>query len=183
MATGGLGGVHRGGEASLDVSADLEELARRPVAVVCSGIKSILDQRRTLERLETLGVPVIGWRCEELPGFYTAETGLRVPAIDDLSDLCRLIDSHRALGLPGGLVIAQPPPAEHAMTKAAVDDLVAAAKSAAAEADIRGPEQTPFMLSHMAEHSRGATVRINTALVLANARLAGEVAAALATSR
>ena len=183
MATGGLGGVHRGGEASLDVSADLEELARRPVAVVCSGIKSILDQRRTLERLETLGVPVIGWRCEELPGFYTAETGLRVPAIDDLSDLCRLIDSHRALGLPGGLVIAQPPPAEHAMTKAAVDDLVAAAESAAAEADIQGPEQTPFMLSHMAEHSRGATVRINTALVLANARLAGEVAAALATSR
>ncbi len=183
MATGGLGGVHRGGEASLDVSADLEELARRPVAVVCSGVKSILDQRRTLERLETLGVAVVGWRCEELPGFYTAETGLRVPAIDDLSDLCRLIRSHQALGLPGGLVIVQPPPLEHAMTKTAVDELVAAAEAAATEADIRGPEQTPFMLSHMAEHSRGATVRVNTALVRANARLAGELAAALATSR
>jgi pseudouridylate synthase len=183
MATGGLGGVHRGGEASLDVSADLEELARRPVAVVCSGVKSILDQRRTLERLETLGVAVVGWRCEELPGFYTAETGLRVPAIDDLSGLCWLIRSHQALGLPGGLVIVQPPPLEHAMTKAAVDELVAAAEAAATEADIRGPEQTPFMLSHMAEHSRGATVRVNTALVRANARLAGELAAALATSR
>ena len=79
MATGGLGGVHQGGERSLDVSADLEELARTPITVVCSGVKSILDQARTVERLETLGVPVVGWRCDELPGFYTAETGLRVP--------------------------------------------------------------------------------------------------------
>jgi pseudouridine-5'-phosphate glycosidase len=180
MATGGLGGVHRGGETSLDVSADLEELARRRVVVVCSGVKSILDQRRTLERLETLGVPVIGWRCEELPGFYTAETGLRVPGIEDLGDLCRLIDAQRALGLLGAMVVVQPPPAEHAMPKAAVDQLVAAAEAAATAAGIHGPEQTPFMLSHMAKHSNGATVRVNRALALANAGLAAQIAVACA---
>jgi pseudouridylate synthase len=180
MATGGLGGVHRDGETSLDVSADLEELARRPIVVVCSGVKSILDQRRTLERLETLGVPVIGWRCDELPGFYTAETGLEVPRIDDLSSLCRLIDTQRALGLPGALVVAQPPPPEHAMSKAVVEELVAAAGAAATAAGIHGPEQTPFMLSHMAEQSQGATVRVNRALASANACLAGEMAVALA---
>jgi pseudouridylate synthase len=183
MATGGLGGVHRGGETSLDVSADLYELARCPVAVVCSGVKSILDQRRTLERLETLGVPVIGWGCDELPGFYTAETGLGVPRIDDLSALCRLIETQRALGLPGGLLVVQPPPPEHAMPKAAVDRLVAAAEAAATAAGIHGPEQTPFMLGHMAEHSQGATVRANRGLALANARLAGEIAVGLAPLR
>jgi pseudouridine-5'-phosphate glycosidase len=180
MATGGLGGVHRRGESSLDVSADLEELARRPVVVVCSGIKSVLDQRRTLERLETLGVPVIGWRCDELPGFYTAETGLRVPRIDNLKRLCRLIDAQRALGLSAALVVMQPPPPEHAMSKTTVDQLVEAAEAAVTAASIHGPEQTPFMLSHMAEHSEGATVRVNRALALANARLAGEIAVASA---
>ncbi len=182
MATGGLGGVHRGGESSLDVSADLEELARRPVTVVCCGVKSILDQRRTLERLETLGVPVIGWRCAELPGFYTAETGLSVPRIDDLSGLCRVIDTERALGLQSALIIVQPPPPDHAMPKRVVDELVAAAEAAATGAGIHGPEQTPFMLRHMAERSQGATVRVNRALVAANARLAGAISARLATS-
>jgi pseudouridylate synthase len=182
MATGGLGGVHRGGESSLDVSADLEELARRPVAVVCSGIKSILDQRRTLERLESLGLSVIGWRCDELPGFYTIETGLKVPRIDDLNGLCRLIDIHGALGLRGALIVVQPPPAEHAMLKREIDELVAAAETAATAAGVHGPEQTPFMLRHMAEHSQGATVVVNRALAAANGRLAGEIAAALSTS-
>ncbi len=141
MATGGLGGVHRGGETSLDVSADLEELARRSVVVVCSGVKSILDQRRTLERLETLGVPVIGWCCDELPGFYTAETGFEVPRVDDLSHLRQLIETQRALGLTGALIVVQPPPPEHALPKAAVDGLVAAAETAAVAAGTRGPEQ------------------------------------------
>ena len=118
MATGGLGGVHRGGELSMDVSADMEELARRPVVVVCSGIKSILDQRRTLERLETLGVPVVGYRCQELPGFYTAASGLAIPAVDDVEGLGRLVRAHQALGLPGAIVVVQPPPPEHAMAKA-----------------------------------------------------------------
>lgn len=181
MATGGLGGVHRGGEHSMDISADLEELARRPVTVVCSGVKSILDQRRTLERLESLGVPVVGYRCDELPGFYTAQSGLAVPAVADLGGLCRVIETHRVLGLPGGLVVVQPPPAEAALTKKAVEELVEAAETAAVAAGVAGPAQTPFMLAHMAAHSQGATVRVNRALARANAELAGLLAAAVAT--
>jgi pseudouridylate synthase len=178
LATGGLGGVHQGGERSLDVSADLEELMRAPVIVVCSGIKSILDQARTLERLETLGVPVVGYRCDELPGFYTGETGLPVPRFDALDDLRRLHQVHRALGL-AGMVVVQPPPERYAMARVKVERLVEAARAAARARRIRGPAFTPFMLQHMAEHSQGATVRVNCALVLANARLAGALAAAL----
>jgi len=175
MATGGLGGVHQGGERSLDVSADLEELARTPITVVCSGVKSILDQARTLERLESLGVPVIGWRCDELPGFHTAETGLPVPRIDELADLHRLHATHHELGL-AGMVVVQPPPREHAMSRVRVERLVEGARAAARARRIRGPAFTPFMLQHMAEHSQGATVRVNCALAVANARLAAELA-------
>ena len=172
MATGGLGGVHLGGEATMDVSADLEELARQPIAVVCSGIKSILDPGRTLERLETLGVPVIGYGCDLLPEFYTAEGRFPVARIDDIAALRQLVAAHRALGLPGGVVITQPPPEPLAMPKDAVDRLVRGARAAAERAGIKGPAQTPFMLGHMAEESAGATVRVNCALVSANARLA-----------
>jgi pseudouridine-5'-phosphate glycosidase len=182
MATGGLGGVHQGGERTLDVSADLEELARTPVTVVCSGVKSILDQARTLERLETLGVPVVGYRCDELPGFHTAETGLPVPRIDHLEDLHRLHAMHHALGL-SGLVLVQPPPAADAMPRVRVERLVEAARAAARARRVRGPAFTPFMLQHMAEHSQGATVRVNCALAVANARLAAELAAVAAASR
>ena len=182
MATGGLGGVHQGGERTLDVSADLEELARTPVTVVCSGVKSILDQARTLERLETLGVPVVGYRCDELPGFYTAETGVRVPRLDGLDDLRRLQEAHQALGL-SGMVVVQPPPEQHAMARVKVERLVEAARAAARARRIRGPAFTPFMLQHMAEHSQGATVRVNCALVLANARLGSALAAALCGDR
>ncbi|MGH6899311.1 MAG: pseudouridine-5'-phosphate glycosidase [Geminicoccaceae bacterium] len=179
MATGGLGGVHQGGERTLDVSADLAELARTPVTVVCSGIKSILDQARTLERLETLGVAVVGYRCDELPGFYTAETGLSVPRLDQIDDLRRLHEAHRALGL-AGMVVVQPPPERSAMPRATVERLVEGARMAARARRIRGPAYTPFTLQHMAEHSRGATVRVNCDLALANARLAAALAAALA---
>lgn len=180
MATGGLGGVHLGGERSLDVSADLDELARSPVTVVCSGVKSILDQVRTLERLETLGVPLVGYRCAELPGFYTAASGLAVPRIDQLTDLCRVCRARDSLRLPGGMVIAQPPPEEFALPRAVVEQLVDDARAAAQAQDIHGPAQTPFMLRHMAERSQGATVRVNAALAIANARLAGELGALLA---
>ncbi len=183
MATGGLGGVHQGGERSLDVSADLEELARQPVTVVCSGVKSILDQRRTMERLETLGVPVVGYGCDELPGFYTAGSGIAVPAVPDLAALCRLIEMHRALGLQGGMVVVQPPPAADALDRATVDALVDDAERAATAANVTGPAQTPFMLAHMARQSGGATVRVNRALALANAGLAASLAAAQAASR
>jgi pseudouridylate synthase len=175
MATGGLGGVHQGGERTLDVSADLEELARAPVTVVCSGVKSILDQSRTLERLETLGVPVVGFRCDELPGFYTAQTGLFVPRLDHIDDLRRLHQAHRALGL-AGMVVVQPPPARSAMPRATIERLVEGARVAARARRIRGSAYTPFMLQHMAEHSQGATVRVNCDLVVANARLAAELA-------
>ena len=176
VATGGLGGVHQGGERTLDVSADLEELCRTPFTVVCSGVKSILDQARTLERLETLGVPVVGYCCDELPGFHTAETGLAVPRVDGLEDLHRLHATHRALGL-SGMVVVQPPPQEHAMARVRVERLVEAARAAARARRVRGPAFTPFMLQHMAEHSQGATVRVNCALAVANARLAAELAA------
>jgi pseudouridine-5'-phosphate glycosidase len=179
MATGGLGGVHQGGERSLDVSADLEELARTPITVVCSGVKSILDQARTVERLETLGVPVVGYRCDELPGFHTAETGLRVPRIEQLEDLCRLHEAHHTLGLHG-MVVVQPPPAQHAMARARVERLVEEARTAARARRIRGAAFTPFMLQHMAERSAGTSVRVNCALAVSNAGLAGTLAAALA---
>jgi pseudouridine-5'-phosphate glycosidase len=182
MATGGLGGVHQGGERTLDVSADLEELARTRVTVVCSGVKSILDQGRTLERLETLGVPVIGYGCDEFPGFHTADTGLTVPRIDRLDDLRRLHVMHHALGL-SGLVVVQPPPRAYAMARVRVERLVEAARAAARARRVRGPAFTPFMLQHMAEHSQGATVRVNCALAVANARLAAELAALAAASR
>jgi pseudouridylate synthase len=183
MATGGLGGVHRDGEVSMDVSADLEELARTPVVVVCSGIKSILDAGRTMERLETLGIPIVGYRCAELPGFYTAGSGLAVPMIQDLARLCQMIEAHRALGLPGGIAVVQPPPAQHAMARDVVEGLVAAASTAARRAGVRGAAGTPFMLRHMAEASSGATVEVNCALALANAALAGRLAAMLAQRR
>jgi pseudouridine-5'-phosphate glycosidase len=183
MATGGLGGVHQDGESTMDVSADLEELARTPVVVVCSGVKSILDAPRTLERLETLGVPIVGYRCSELPSFYTAKSDLALPMAASLDDLCQLIEAHEALGLPGGIVVVQPPPPEHAMARDQVDRLVADARTAARRAGIRGPAETPFLLRHMAENSGGATVEVNCALVLANAALAGQLAARLAERR
>lgn len=180
MATGGLGGVHQGGESTMDISADLDELARTRVIVVCSGIKSILDGERTLERLETLGIPIVGYRCSELPSFYTAKSGLPVPMIEDLDGLCCLVAAHEALGLPSGLVVVQPPPAELAMPKDLVDGLVAAAQSAARREGIRGAAETPFMLRHMAHHSNQATVEVNCGLAIDNARLAGQLVVDLA---
>ena len=179
MATGGLGGVHLGGENSLDVSADLFELQRCPVAVVSAGVKSILDQRRTMEVLESLGVPVIGYRCSELPAFYTAESGIEVPCIDDLDHLVRIIQSHRALDLPSGLMIVTPPPADFALGGDEIANLVEAARSAAERDGIIGAAQTPFMLRHMAEASDGRTVKLNIELATANATLAAKLATRL----
>ncbi|MGI9509278.1 MAG: pseudouridine-5'-phosphate glycosidase [Geminicoccaceae bacterium] len=180
MATGGLGGVHLGGEHSMDVSADLFELQRSPVAVICCGIKSILDQARTMEALESLGVPVIGYRCRELPAFYTRSSGIKIPGFDDLDQLARVIQSHRALGLPSGLVIATPPPESYAMGEDEVSALVDQARVAAEQAGIGGAAQTPFMLRHMADASEGRTVVLNTHLAAANASIAAKLAAKLA---
>lgn len=179
MATGGLGGVHQGGEITLDISADLYELQRSPVAVVCSGVKSILDQRRTMEQLETLGVPVIGYGCRRLPAFYTAESDIDIPGVDHLNDLVAVIRSHLDLGLPSGMVIAVPPPKAYAMIRNDVDQLVKAARQSAEQQGIIGPAQTPFMLRHMAEASDGRTVTLNQHLAADNASLAGSIAANL----
>jgi pseudouridine-5'-phosphate glycosidase len=182
MATGGLGGVHLDGENSLDVSADLFELQRSPVAVVCCGVKSILDQRRTLEQLETLGVPVIGYGCRKLPAFYTAESDIEIPGVDDLDALVSVLRSHRDLGMAGGVVIAVPPPLSYALEAADVDRLVDAARNEAVRRGIHGPAQTPFMLHHMALASEGRTVTLNQHLAAANASLAGNIAVRLSQS-
>lgn len=179
MATGGLGGVHLGGEDSLDISADLYELQRSPVAVVSAGVKSILDQRRTMEMLESLGVPVIGYRCRELPAFYTSTSGIDIPGIDDLDQLARMVQAHRALDLPSGLMIVTPPPADYALDADETAELVAAAREEAERQGVRGAAQTPFMLRHMALASDGRTVTLNTHLAAANASLAAKLAAKL----
>ncbi len=178
MATGGIGGVHRGGEHTLDVSADLHELARTPVAVVCSGAKIILDLPRTLEVLETLAVPVVSFRCDSFPAFYARESGLAVPRVDELGQLVELLRAQEDLGWPSGMVIANPPPAELALPVAELEEWIAASLTIARERGIAGKEETPFLLAEIARRSDGRTVTLNEALVLDNARLAARLAAA-----
>ncbi|MGI9486426.1 MAG: pseudouridine-5'-phosphate glycosidase [Geminicoccaceae bacterium] len=180
MATGGLGGVHLGGERSLDISADLYELQRSPVAVVSAGVKSILDQARTMEMLESLGIPVIGYRCRELPAFYTAESGIEIAGVDDLDQLTRVVGNHSSLGLPSGMFIVTPPPTAYALSADETARLVDAAREAAERKNVLAAAQTPFMLRHMAEASEGRTVTLNIHLATANATLAAKLAARLA---
>jgi pseudouridine-5'-phosphate glycosidase len=183
LATGGIGGVHRGGELSLDVSEDLEELRRSPVAVVCAGAKAILDLARTLERLETLGVPVIGSRTGELPAFYSASSGLALPRLDGPEEVAELLRAHwEGLGERGGVVIANPPPAASALAASEVEALIEAALIEAARQGVRGKELTPFLLAELDRASGGRTVACNIELALANARLAARVARALCTA-
>ena len=184
FATGGIGGVHRGGEASLDISADLAELARTPVAVVAAGAKTVLDLPRTLELLETLGVPVVGYRTKELPAFYTAESGLALEGcVESAQEAARLIRAHWALGLASGLLIANPPPADLALPAGLLEDWIAEALDQAAAAGVAGKAVTPFLLARLAALSGGRTLTVNVALLESNARLAGAIAAALAAER
>jgi len=178
MATGGIGGVHRGGEHTLDVSADLHELARTPVAVVCSGAKIILDLPRTLEVLETLAVPVVSFRCDSFPAFYARESGLAVPRVDELGQLVELLRAQESLGWPSGMVIANPPPAALAMPVAKLEGWIAASLTIARERGIAGKDETPFLLAEIARRSDGRTVTLNEALVVDNARLAARLASA-----
>jgi pseudouridylate synthase len=179
MATGGIGGVHRGGEASLDVSADLHELRRSGVAVVCSGAKIILDLPRTLEVLETLAVPVLGYGTADFPAFYLTASGLPVPRVDGLEALAHVIAAQAALGWPSGLVVANPPPAELALDPAELEVALRDALADAKAQGVRGKDETPFLLAHLAEASGGRSVTLNEALVVANARLAAQVATVL----
>jgi pseudouridine-5'-phosphate glycosidase len=178
MATGGIGGVHRGVEATGDVSADLDAIRRSRVVVVCSGAKIILDLPRTMEWLETLGVPVLGWKTDELPGFYTAETGLSVARIDDETMLGRWCRTWGDLGFPSGVVLAAPPPAGFAMSGPEAAALVGSAEEAIPAAQRAGKAATPALLAAMARLSGGRTVELNRELIVANAALAARCATA-----
>lgn len=183
MATGGIGGVHRGGETSLDISADLAEIARTPIAVVCSGAKSILDLERTLEVLETSGVPVVGYRTDEFPAFYAQGSGLRLEhQVDSAEEAARLMAAGRDLGLPGGIVFCNRAPAESALDGSEVDSLIDAAIRAAEEGGIRGKAVTPFLLEHIGREGGERVLEANLALLADNARVAARIAAAYASA-
>jgi pseudouridine-5'-phosphate glycosidase len=180
FATGGIGGVHRGVEATMDVSADLEELARTDVAVVCAGVKSVLDIGRTLQYLETRGVAVVGYRSDRLPAFYTPDSEFPVDyRAETAADIAAILNTKRALGLSGGTVIANPIPAEHALDEDEIDAVIAEAITEMNTRGITGSETTPFLLARIAERTGGRSLAANIELVVNNARLAAQVAGAL----
>ncbi len=179
FATGGIGGVHRGAERTMDVSADLLELARTPVAVVCAGAKSILDLPLTLEVLETHGVPVLGYRTDALPAFFCRDSGLKLDArLDSPEAIARVMRAQWAAGLGGGLLVCNPIPEAHALPRALVDAAITTALAEAAQQGIAGKAVTPFLLARVNALTGGDSLAANIALVLNNARLAAQVAAA-----
>ncbi|ORV47278.1 pseudouridine-5-phosphate glycosidase [Mycolicibacter engbaekii] len=182
FATGGLGGVHRGARENWDESADLTALSRTPVLVVCSGVKSLLDIGATLERLETLGVGVIGYRTDRFPAFYLADSGHRIDwQVGDPEQVAAVLHARSRLGTEGyGLVLANPIAREAELDRALHDRVLAEGLAAAEAQGVRGKDVTPFLLEHFHQATQGASVDANVALVLANARLAGQVAVAYA---
>jgi pseudouridine-5'-phosphate glycosidase len=181
FATGGIGGVHRGVGDTGDVSADLTALARYPVAVVCAGAKAILDLPRTVEMLETLGVPILGMGTAEFPAFYRRESGLRVDRrCDTVADVARVVRTHIHLGFTSGLVVANPVPEADALPKDLHDSALGTAILEAA--DVSGRDVTPYLLDRMRALTGGASVKANEALLLNNARVAADLAVALADS-
>ena len=179
FATGGIGGVHRGHP--FDISADLEELGRTPVAVVCSGAKSLLDLPLTLEQLETRGVPVIGYGADELPAFYSRSSGLPVDVRADTPEqVAAIIRSRRALGLGGGELVAVPVPIQDELPRAEAESAIAQAIQLADESGVSGAAVTPFVLAKIAQLTQGKSKRANIALLLNNARVAARIAQALA---
>ncbi len=179
FATGGIGGVHRGAELSFDVSADLPEIARTPVAIVCAGAKAILDLPRTLEFLETVGVPVAGYRTSQFPAFYVEDSGLRLQSrVDAPTEAAALMRIHWQMGLTSGIVFCNPPPSGSALQKQDVDAWIAQALQAAAAAGIRGKAVTPYLLDFLAKASQGQTLNTNIALLVNNARVAAQIAKA-----
>lgn len=180
FATGGIGGVHRGGEDTLDISADLEELARTPVSVVCAGPKSILDVPRTLEVLETRGVPVVGWGTDEVPGFFARTSGHRAPSrVDDAVGAAALVRRQRALGLEGGLLFCVPIPESAAIPRDEMDAVIDRAVRETEAAGIHGPAATPAVLSRVAVLTEGRSVVANLALIEHDAAVAASLAGAL----
>jgi pseudouridine-5'-phosphate glycosidase len=183
FATGGIGGVHRGANESWDESADLQALATTPIAVVCAGVKSILDVPATLERLETLSVTVVGYQTDVFPGFYVRDAGQPVPwRVDSPAEAAAVIARAREIGQGQAVVVANPIPADAELEPSLHDATLAAGLSALEADGVRGKDVTPFLLAYFHEHTGGASLAANVALVLSNAALAGEIAEAMATA-
>lgn len=184
FATGGIGGVHRGAETSMDISADLEELGKTPVAVVCAGVKSILDIGLTLEYLETKGVPVITYKSQDFPAFYTQKSGFKSPnTLNDPENIAKVIAANAELGRlsgrPNGMIIANPIPDEYSMDEAEISAVIADAVAEAERLGVKGKEITPYLLDRIQRLTKGRSLEANIALVLNNAALAAKIAAAM----
>jgi len=181
FATGGMGGVHRGAGETFDVSADLTEMTRSNVALVTAGAKAILDLPLTLERLETDGVPVIGYRTGDFPAFYSRSSGLKVPMrADSAAEIAEMMRSKWELGLEGAVVVANPIPEADEIPSAEIEPVIAAALAEADRLGIRGKDVTPFLLSEIVKATKGRSLQANIALVKNNARVAAEIAVAFA---
>ena len=182
FATGGIGGVHRGASDTFDISADLTELSQTPVTVVCAGAKAILDIPKTLETLETLGVPVIAFGQDAFPAFWSADSGLPAPLrMDCPTRIARAHQMRAALGLPGGQLVGNPIPQDAEIPRETLEPLIAAAQSEATDQGITGKAVTPFLLRRISELTSGASLTANVALIHANARLAARIAIAAKT--
>jgi pseudouridine-5'-phosphate glycosidase len=180
FATGGIGGVHRGVEETLDISADLEELARSNVAVVCAGIKSVLDIGRTLEYLETKGVPVVGYQTDTLPAFYSRDSGFVVDyRVDSAAEVAAAMAAKEDIGLDGGMVVAVPIPLEHAFESNEIESVISEALLEMQSRQITGKNTTPFLLARIAEQTGGRSLAANIQLVINNAGIAAEIAVRL----
>ncbi|NNG67868.1 pseudouridine-5'-phosphate glycosidase [Caldanaerobacter subterraneus] len=180
FVTGGIGGVHRGAEETFDISADLQELAKTDVAVVCAGAKAILDLPRTLEYLETFGVPVIGFKTEEFPAFYTRESGLKVDyMVEDEVEAARVVKTKWDLGLKGGVLIANPIPEEYALDRIYIEKAIEEAIFEADKRGIRGKALTPFLLEKIKDLTEGKSLKANIELVKNNARVGAKIAVQL----
>lgn len=182
FATGGIGGVHQGAEYSFDVSADLQELSRTAVTVICAGAKAILDLPKTLEVLETLGVPVLTYQQDELPAFWSRESGLPSPLrVNSVAEIANFMQARQSLNLNGGVLVANPVPAEHEIPRNEMLDLIKQAVDESSQAGITGKAVTPWLLGRLNELSQGRSLSSNQALIKNNATLAGELAIALET--
>jgi pseudouridine-5'-phosphate glycosidase len=183
FATGGIGGVHRGGATSMDISADLDELAQTPVLVVCAGPKSVLDIDLTLEYLETRGVPVLGWQTTELAGFYARDSGRTLAgSVADAADAARVASLHWSLGLSTGILVTVPLPVDAALPREEAETAIAQAVADSEAAGIHGPQATPFVLARVAALTGGRSVGANLALIENNAGVAASIAVALANA-
>jgi len=177
FATGGIGGVHRGASRTFDISADLQEFARTPVAVISSGVKSILDMAATLEYLETVGVPVAAFGTDEFPAFFSRTSGLKAPfTVSAAADAARWIRTHFTLDIQTGILIAQPPPSASALPADYIDNIIRQALAEADKAGVQGKEVTPFLLKTIVDKTGGQSLRANIDLLVNNARLAAQIA-------